>query len=99
MPMFISAKRYRRLLAPFVAAAITVGVVAGVSLAIDSTPSSTSSTKTVAGVALQDSFVNVVRSMGRGSEFRLVLPVSGRRRESGPRSGQPSAEESELASR
>jgi hypothetical protein len=36
---------------------------------------------------------------GRGSEFRLVLPTTGRRRGSSPRASPPSTEESGLASR
>jgi len=37
--------------------------------------------------------------LGRGSEFRLVLPDSGRRRGSGSRTGPASAEESQVGSR
>ncbi len=60
--MLVPAKRRTRLFA-VVAAAIVVGaVIAGTSLATSSTPSSTTG-GTVAGVALQESFVNVVHSV------------------------------------
>jgi putative serine protease PepD len=59
--MLVPAKRRTRLFV--VAAAIVVGaVIAGTSLATSSTPSSTTG-GTVAGVVLQESFVNVVHSV------------------------------------
>jgi putative serine protease PepD len=62
-------RRPRRLLAPLIAAIVAGAVVAGVSLATDSTPSSNSSPSATesragpAGLALQDAFVNVVQSV------------------------------------
>jgi putative serine protease PepD len=58
-----SVTRHRRLLAFVVAAAIAVAVIAGILLATRSTGSSTAGTKTVAGAALQNTFVNVVHSV------------------------------------
>jgi len=58
-----SLTRHRRLLAFVVAAAIAVAVIAGISLATRSTGSSTAGTGTVAGAALQNTFVNVVHSV------------------------------------
>ena len=61
--MFVPAKRYRWPLACLVIAAIAGAVIAGTSLAKGSASSSTTSTETGGGVALQDSFVSVVRSV------------------------------------
>jgi putative serine protease PepD len=58
-----SGTRHRRLVAFLVVATIVAAVIAGISLATRSTDSSTTGTRTVAGVALQNSFVNVVRSV------------------------------------
>jgi S1-C subfamily serine protease len=61
--MLVAAKRHRRLLA-LVAGAIVVGaVIAGTSLATGSKTSNTTVGGTAAGVALQTSIVNVVRSV------------------------------------
>jgi putative serine protease PepD len=63
-------RRHRRLLVPLVAALVAGGVVAGVSLATDSTPSSKTSSATTGGQAasaslgLQSAFVKVVQSVG-----------------------------------
>ena len=56
-------KRYRRLLTVLASAAVVVAVVAGASLATDSSPSAPLATGTAAGVALQRSFVDVVASV------------------------------------
>lgn len=71
--MFISVlaalRRHTRLLAPLLAAIVAGAVVAGVSLATDSTPSSKSSPNSTGGqaltaaVALQGAFVEVVQSV------------------------------------
>jgi putative serine protease PepD len=61
--MFVPTKRYRWLLASLAAAAVAGAAIAGASLATSSTASSTTGTETVAGVALQNSFVNVVQSV------------------------------------
>jgi putative serine protease PepD len=55
--------RHTRLLAPLLAAMLAGAVVAGVSLAMSSKSSSTTGSGTVAGVALQNSYVNVVHSV------------------------------------
>jgi putative serine protease PepD len=55
--------RRTRLLAPLLAAMVAGAVVAGVSLAMSSESSSTTGSGTVAGVALQNSYVNVVHSV------------------------------------
>jgi putative serine protease PepD len=61
--MYLPVKGHTRLVA-LVAAAIAAGaVIAGVSLAMSSKQSSTNGRGTVAGVALQGSIVNVVRSV------------------------------------
>jgi putative serine protease PepD len=61
--MFVHVKRHIRLLAVVAAAIVAGAVIVGASLATSSTPSSTTPGGKVAGVALQDSFVNVVRSV------------------------------------
>jgi putative serine protease PepD len=65
--MFTSApprpRQRSRLVAPFVAAVVAGAVVAGVLLASGSTSTGTTAGGTVPGVALQGSFVNVVRSV------------------------------------
>src|SRR5882724_9054263 len=66
--MFISKlavpRRYRRLLVPLVAALVAGAVVAGVSLATDSTSSSKTIGQAVTpGLALQGAFVKVVQSV------------------------------------
>jgi putative serine protease PepD len=57
------ARRYKRLVAPLFAAIVAGAVVAGVSLATNSSSPGTTGSGTVAGVALQGSFVNVVHSV------------------------------------
>jgi putative serine protease PepD len=59
--MFVHVKRYRRLLTVVVAAIIAGAAIAGASLA--TSPSSSATDRTVAGAALQGSFVNVVQSV------------------------------------
>src|SRR5207302_6375180 len=61
--MLAPRSRYSRLLAIIAAAIVAGAVIAGTSLATRSNSSSTAAKETVAGVALQDSFVNVVRSV------------------------------------
>ncbi|MDX6388871.1 MAG: hypothetical protein QOD85_2673, partial [Gaiellaceae bacterium] len=62
--MFVPVKRRRRLLAVVTVAIVVGAVIAGASLATSSPPSSAAgATETVAGVALQNSFVNVVRAV------------------------------------
>jgi putative serine protease PepD len=60
--MLVSVNRHRRLLALVAAAIVAAAVIAGTSLATGS-PSSSTTGGTVAGVALQGSFVNVVHSV------------------------------------
>jgi S1-C subfamily serine protease len=63
-PLPAVLRRHRRLLAPLAAALVAGGVVAAISLATNSTPSSTTVTRAVpAGLALQDAIVRVVRSV------------------------------------
>jgi S1-C subfamily serine protease len=63
--MVVSVKRHRRLAALLAFAIIAGAAIAGTSLATTSTPASASSATggTVAGVALQESFVDVVHSV------------------------------------
>jgi putative serine protease PepD len=59
--MFVHVKRYRRLLTIVAAAIIAGAAIAGASLATSTSSSATD--RTVAGAALQGSFVNVVQSV------------------------------------
>jgi putative serine protease PepD len=61
--MLAFTKRHTRLLVVVAVAVIVVAAIAGTSLATGSTRSSATSSGTVAGVALQQSFVNVVHSV------------------------------------
>jgi putative serine protease PepD len=61
--MIATTKRYALLLALLIAAAIAGAVIAGGWLATNSDASSAIVTRTVAGVALQGSFVNVVQTV------------------------------------
>jgi S1-C subfamily serine protease len=61
--MRFSFRQHRRRLAVLAAVAVAGAAIAGASLATSSGHSSTTGTQTVAGVALQDSFVNVVQSV------------------------------------
>jgi putative serine protease PepD len=61
--MFLPVKRHTRLFALVAAAIVAGAAVAGVSLAMSSNQSGTNGSGTVAGVALQGSFVHVVRSV------------------------------------
>jgi putative serine protease PepD len=63
MTMFLSRKRYGRLLAAFVVAIVAGAIVAGAFLATNSDSSNTTGPGTVAGVALQSSIVKVVQSV------------------------------------
>jgi putative serine protease PepD len=56
-------RRSKRLIAPLLAAVVAGAAVAGISLATGSSTSSTTAPTTVAGVALQGSFVNVVKTV------------------------------------
>ena len=56
-------KRHRRLVAPLLAAIVAGAVVAGISLASGSTSKGVTVSGTVAGVALQRSFVSVVQTV------------------------------------
>jgi putative serine protease PepD len=60
--MFGSVKRHRRLLTPLAFAVVALAAIAGTLLATSSSSSSATG-RTVAGVALQGSFVNVVNSV------------------------------------
>jgi putative serine protease PepD len=61
--MLVSVERHRRLLLAVAAAIVAGAVIGGTSVATSSSRSSTTGQGTVAGVALQESFVNVVRSV------------------------------------
>jgi putative serine protease PepD len=61
--MLVSVERHRRLLLAVAAAIVAGAVIGGTSVATSSSRSSTTGQGTGAGVALQESFVNVVRSV------------------------------------